>query len=53
MLHGMPATGDQAAKATLRGRSGIGMKPLGVVGICELAYLDLADDARAWRIRPT
>lgn len=43
---GMPATGDQAAKVTLRRRCRIGVKPLRVIGICELAYLGLAEGVR-------
>ena len=44
---GMPATGDQAAKVTLRSRCGIGVKPLRIIGICELAYLGVTDDVRS------
>lgn len=44
---GMPATGDQAAKVTLRSRCGIGVKPLRVIGVGELAYFDVTDDVRS------
>ena len=44
---GMPATGDQATKMTLRSRCGIGVKPLRVIGIGELAYVGITDDVRS------
>ena len=44
---GMPATGDQTAKVALRSCCGIGVKPLRVIGIGELAYLGFADSVRS------